>query len=227
MKRNNLPVIKNLQIASAMVYFISIVIYSILFSNGTKKTDYEFIRVYGTSLFGILGLLSFLILGILEIYWIVSTVGARKTENFNEQNLKSTPSRQTGMNLIIVYQITFGLMMIFGSMFIYALLNIRISFGRLGGSAPNQNSGLGVVVFLIIIWGLVGILSGILLSRWNYYGYFLSWFFILSTGIILFWIYLTPLICTILSLYYFLKNKEFKEKIHQIKVQRSAIKSTK
>ncbi len=224
-KKNNHQAIKKIQIVSALVYFGLIASFSTLFSNGTKSADHQTIRIYGTGLFGIVGLISFIVLGVLEFYLIGKTLNSERIEKNQGQipvaNQKTTYQRQTGMILIIIYQILIGILIIISGFFVYALANTCISFGALGGCQGfTPDKGLEIVVVLIMMWGLVGIISASLLITWNYYGYVASWFFLITTGIILFEIYLVPLVCMIISLYYYTHNMEFKESIKMIKAQR-------
>ena len=92
-----------------------------LFSNGVKSADYKNIRIYGTGLFGILEFLSFLILGILQIYWIMKSNRSLQTHSYQKQILGTHPPRQLGMNLIIVYQMLLGGLMIIDSIIAYII----------------------------------------------------------------------------------------------------------
>lgn len=219
-KKNNFQALRQNQMYSTVGYIALIIIYFLLFSIGTKATDYQYIRIYGPALFSLLGLLSFLILGILQIYWIIKSVRNVQSNSFQEPIVITDPFRQRGMNLIIVYQIILGLGMILLSFFLYVISTICISFGAFGGcSAPPQNNGLELGLFIIILWGLLGIISAIFFRSWNYYGYLASWFFLISTGLLLSVAYLIPTFCMIISLYYFKSNKQFKENLMFIKSQ--------
>lgn len=226
MKKNNQEVIKKIQIVSAILYFVLIVVFALLFSNGTQSADYKTIRIYGTGLFGIVGLVSFIALGVLEIYWVWKTLSSEQTKKTYQQITKTNPQRQPGMILIIIYQILVGVAMLITGVLFYVLANMCITITALGGCQDfTPDTTLELMGVLTFLWGLVGIISAFLLIFWNYYGYLASWFFLITTGIILFEIYLVPTVCMIIALYYYRSNKQFKESIKFIKSQRHAPKN--
>ncbi len=226
-KKNNRQVIRKIQVVLTILYLGALAIFGVIFSDGTKKVDHKYIRIYGAGLFSLLGFVSFLIIGCLQIYWTLKTLSSDRTETPQGQIPKTTPQRQTGMILIIIYQILIGFSLIATAWFLYMISNLCISFGALGGCQNfHPATGQQVIAFLIFLWALLGIISAFLLLSWNYYGYIGSWIFLITTGIILSPVYLISFVCMIISLYYYLFNKEFKESIKFIKSQRYSPQNT-
>ena len=221
-----------IQIFSLIIWVLLIIVFGSIFNQATTPGDYNNLRIYGTAVFGITGLISFVMIGICEVVWIGYYLNKAITpSNYHQYAYySSTASRQPKMyfqksgkmTLIVVYEIIMGISVILGGLLIGLLNEITIGLSRSFGSSPDSQTALiSAIVPFILLWGVIGIIAGFLLNRWSKMGYYLSWIFLISTGILLFWMYLIPTLAMIFSIFYFIKNEEFNKNMAIMNVPNS------
>ena len=231
-KETNNKNVYYIQIFSLIIWVLLIIVFGSIFNQATTPGDYNNLRIYGTAVFGIIGLLSIIIIGIFEVVWIGYFLNKSSTSsNFQQYAYySSTPSSQPKiyfqksgkMTLIIVYEIIMGISVILGGLLLGLLNQITIGLSRSFGSSPSgQTALISAIVPFILLWGVIGIVAGFLLNRWSKMGYYLSWIFLISTGILLFWMYLIPTLAMIFSIFYFIKNEEFNKNMAIMNVPNS------
>ncbi len=128
--------------------------------------------------------------------------------------------RPVGITLIAIYEIIFGVILVFLGLILFSVGNnptVQINDAVGGTSYASAFFVLGIIV---ILWGLLGIIGAILFLQWKNSGYIMSLIFLISTGVVMFSLYLIPLIAMIVSLVYFFSNQNFKNTFNYMKYNR-------
>ena len=132
-----------------------------------------------------------------------------------------TVQRPTGIVLISLYEIIFGLFLMFIGSSILLLTDEFLTELNTTAGVEYTRSIAQMMGVILLAMGLIGLLAGILFYLWKYIGYIMSLIFLIVSGILFFSLYLIPLIIMIASLYYMFKNPNFKNAFNYMRYQRN------
>lgn len=126
-----------------------------------------------------------------------SEIPSNQNNSYND-NTGST-KKPTGLTLLVIYEVLLGVLIILGGLVFFSYV-IQI---------PLLVMLFIIVLAISILWGSLGIIAGLLMNRWDNAGYTLSYIFLISTGILLFF-QIFPIIAMIVFIYYLRTNTNFK-----------------
>ena len=167
--KQNKQLMNVVEIGMLLVFLILIALNGTLFSIATRQVDYTDLRVYGTALFGIGTLLSFLFVGLAELILIIYSFFQLDSkdvpaENYIIENLEGLHLH----NISIWYYILFGLMIVQNASFfalsdattklilfldiigIVLLGIISIYFGHLKKLKSFTMGGISLIIWVVL-----------------------------------------------------------------------------
>ncbi len=214
-------IIKSLLTIIFIGWILLILIFSILFGEATSSSDHLTLRVYSPQLFGVVGLLSYIILGIFECVWIYyswnKTFASRLSSSEYERGIQKgalVTYKPQGVKLIALYEIIGGITLGIGAIFFWILSSAALAIGAgltsIGGSRQTPTNPIAPIAALLLLLAIFSIFTGIELNSQKYIGYILSWIILIASAIILIFTLIIPLI-SILCIIYFVTNDEFEQ----------------